>query len=104
MAQLTVVYWRDIPAQVIAEHGRGRARRRARAELPERFAKAIDAAAMKAGAADTDRYLSDWRRSDPVACSDDLEAAVQAEAERLSGLFDAQQLASLVRNGGWPAG
>ena len=44
MAQLIVVYWRDIPAQVIVKRGRVTAKR----QLTERFEKAIDRAAMRA--------------------------------------------------------
>ena len=47
MPDVTVVFWRDIPAQVIV----GKGRRGAKAQLPERFEQAIDRAAMKSGAA-----------------------------------------------------
>jgi CRISPR/Cas system CSM-associated protein Csm3 (group 7 of RAMP superfamily) len=50
MAQLIVVYWRDIPAQVIVKRGRVTAKR----QLTERFEKAIDRAAMRANLRDTD--------------------------------------------------
>ena len=63
MAHLVIVYWRDIPAQVIAETGRGRKRQSAKVELPERFAVAIDRAAMRGGARDTEAYLAAWRRA-----------------------------------------
>jgi hypothetical protein len=45
VAQLTVIYWRDIPAQVILRFGRTSAKR----ELPARFQEAIDRAAMRGG-------------------------------------------------------
>ena len=57
MANLITLYWRDIPAQVIAERGRGRQREQAKVELPRRFSIAIDAAAMRDGADSTDDYL-----------------------------------------------
>ena len=50
MAQLITLYWRDIPAQVIAERGRGRKREQAKIELSRRFAIAIDAAIAATGA------------------------------------------------------
>ena len=56
MAHLITLFWRDIPAQVIAESGRGRNRQQAKIELARRFAIAIDAAAMKDGADSTDDY------------------------------------------------
>jgi hypothetical protein len=46
MASLIVLFWRDIPAQVIVRAGRQSAKR----ELPLRFTEAIDRAAMRAGA------------------------------------------------------
>ncbi len=52
-AELTVISWRDIPAQVTATDGT----RTARVELPGRFLEAIDAAAMTAGLVGSDEYL-----------------------------------------------
>ena len=46
MPEVTIVYWRDIPAQVIV----GAGRRAAKMPLPERFEQAIDRCAMKVGA------------------------------------------------------
>ena len=74
MAQVTIVYWRDIPAQVIVKKGRESAKR----HLGERFEQAIDRAAMRANLRDTDAYLGEWRRSEPRECSDDLEAEATA--------------------------
>ena len=96
MAQLTVIWWRDIPAQVVARAGRTSAKR----ELPQRFQDAIDRAAMRGGARDTDSYLAEWRRADPVACADDIEAAADAAAAALERDYDDARLAALVAAGG----
>ena len=96
MAQLTVVYWRDIPAQVIVKQGRQAAKR----QLTERFEKAIDRAAMRAKLRDTDSYLAEWRRADPVICGDDIEAEAAAAAAKLESEFPDDRLNSLVANGG----
>ena len=96
MAQLTVVYWRDIPAQVIVKAGRRAAKR----QLSERFETAIDRAAMKAKLRDTDSYLAEWRRAEPLPCGDDLEAEAAAAAERLESEFDDDRLSALVAAGG----
>ena len=97
MANLTIVYWRDIPAQVIVKQGRTAAKR----ELPERFVTSIDAAAMKAGARDTDSYLADWRRADPVLVGDDLEAEAQAWADKIEADYPNERLAALAKAGGY---
>ena len=100
MANLTVIYWRDIPAQVVAEEGRGRNRKQAKVEMPRRFALAIDEAAMRDNADSTDDYLADWRRGEAVACSADLQAEVEAKAAEIEAAFDSKQLANLVASGG----
>lgn len=100
MAQLITLYWRDIPAQVIAERGRGRKREQAKIELARRFAIAIDAAAMRDGADSTDDYLAEWRRGEPVECSDDLEAEAAAMAAKLELEYPAERVKLLVDNGG----
>ena len=96
MAQRIVVYWRDIPAQVIIRRGRITEKR----ELPERFIQAVDRAAMRAGARDSDAYLAEWRRADPVACGDDLVAEADAAVADLLAAFDEARLAALVRSEG----
>ena len=96
MAQITVVYWRDIPAQVIAKEGR----RAAKLVLPVRFEKAIDSAAMRSRARDSDAYLAEWRRGEPVPCGDDLEAEAAALGERLEAEYGDERLARLAKAGG----
>jgi hypothetical protein len=96
MAEVTVVYWRDIPAQVLV----GRGRRAVKVALSERFEQAIDRAAMKAGATGTDAYLADWRKADPeTVAGDDAEAASRV-AERIETQYDTARLRALIDNDG----
>ena len=97
MAEVTIVYWRDIPAQVIV----GKGRRGAKAQLPERFEQAIDRAAMKIGASDTDSYLAQWRKADPYPVDGDATEICTAEAARLDADYDQQRLKTLIDNEGW---
>lgn len=92
MAKLITVYWRDIPAQVIAKRGRDSYKM----QLADRFQQAIDRAAMRAGKGSSDAYMEDWRRV-PRACGDDLESEARAEVQRLEAEFDDEQLLSLIR-------
>ena len=103
MAQITTLYWRDIPAQVIAEKGRGRKREQAKIELHRRFALAIDEAAMRGDAASTDDYLADWRKGEPVECSDELEDEAQKLAAQLEEDYPSSRVRELVENGGFAA-
>lgn len=91
-AQLTVIWWRDIPSQVLATNGAETIRR----QLDDRFMKAIDAAAMRAGLIDSDAYLDEWHR-ETRPCGDDLDAEVAAEVERLEAVYDRARLLSLIR-------
>ena len=100
MAERIIVYWRDIPAQVIVRAGRRAAKR----ELPERFVQAIDATAMRLGMTGTDAYLAEWRRGAPEPCGDDLEAEADATLARLESEYGRDRLRQLVDNGGRQAG
>jgi hypothetical protein len=99
VAELTVIWWRDIPAQVTAKEGRSRAA----AELPPRFQEAIDAAAVRAGLIGTDAYLEEWRR-EPRGCGDDLEAEVAQELEQLDSAYTDDVLERLVHANGRETG
>lgn len=102
MASLIVTYWRDIPAQVAVEKGRGRRRDSAKVELPNRFIAAIDAAAMRGGAEQSDDYLEEWRRSDPVEVPDDaMEQAAAAKAAEIEAEWPAERLRAAIAAGGW---
>jgi Virulence factor len=96
MAELNVVSWRDIPAQVLVKAGRRTARR----PLPDRFQEAIDRAAMRAGLRDTDAYLGEWRRVAAGSCGDDLEAEAERATARLETDYPPERLRALVANGG----
>jgi len=95
MAKLTIVMWRDIPAQVIVKQGRTSAKR----PLEERFEKAVDKAAMRSGLYGSDGYLSEWRR-DTTSCGDDLEAVLEATVSQLEAEYTDERLAVLVTAGG----
>jgi hypothetical protein len=96
MAQLTIVYWHDIPAQVIVKAGRQSAKR----ALSPRFQEAIDRAAMRSGEHGTDAYLAAWRRAAPAPCGDDIESEAENAARRIEAEFDEARLAELVKASG----
>lgn len=95
MAKLITVYWRDIPAQVIAKKGR----ESAKVQLSERFQVAIDRAAMRAGKGSSDHYLEDWRR-EAQECDDNLKQAAQQQATQLEARYSDALLEKIVKAGG----
>ncbi|MEQ8666034.1 MAG: virulence factor [Rhodospirillales bacterium] len=96
MAQLTILYWRDIPSQVVVKAGRQNAKR----ILADRFQEAIDIAAMQSKSHETDDYLAEWRKGDPQPCGDDLEAEAQAAAERIESEYNDARVKELIANAG----
>lgn len=97
MANVVIVYWRDIPAQVIV----GKGRRAEKRILPERFEQAIDRAAMKTGAGDTDAYLAEWRKAAPYAVDGEDAAIADAETARIDAEYDRERIKALIANDGW---
>ena len=93
MAKLIVISWRDVPAQVLVKAGR----ETAKIQLSHRFQEAVDRAAMRAGKASSGDYLADWKRSDPRACGDDLQAEANAEAARIEALYSDEDLLRIIR-------
>jgi hypothetical protein len=79
MATLTVIWWRDIPAQV------------------------IDKAASRAGKRAYNDYIEEWRKI-ARACGDDIESEVNAEVELLETTYDKHRLATLIQSGGVEGG
>lgn len=93
MAKLIIISWRDVPAQVIVKQGR----ETAKVQLSQRFQEAVDRAAMRAGRGSSDAYLADWKRSEPRACGDDMQAEADAEAARIEAAYTDEDLEKLIR-------
>ncbi|MBI2718553.1 MAG: virulence factor [Rhizobiales bacterium] len=96
MANLVVTYWRDIPSAISVKEGRKEEKRM----LADRFQEAIDMAAMRGGAADTDSYLADWHRAAPVVVGGDLAAEADRAKASLESEFTQDLLRALIANGG----
>jgi hypothetical protein len=98
-AELIVIYWRDIPAQVTARQGRSKVS----VQLSDRFQIAIDKAAARAGKHTTDDYLEEWRR-ESTPCDGDLQHNVETVSTSLESGYDDARLERLVRSGGLESG
>ncbi len=92
---LTVIWWRDVPAQVIARQGR----RAHKIALHPRFQTAIDRAAERADKKSMSDYIDEWHKENRP-CGDDLETEAQAEAARLERDYPQDVLNTLVASGG----
>lgn len=89
------IYWRDIPAQVVVREGRSNYKQ----ELHERFARAIDRAAMRAGRGSSDAYLDDWRR-ESMSVQGEAELLLADKVAELEAQFSAEYLEKVVKASG----
>lgn len=97
MPESVIVYWRDMPAQVIV----GKGRRAAKVQLPERFEQAIDRAAMASGAASTDDYLAEWRKAPGPVIEGAAEDVARQIADELDTTYDTNRIKALIAAKGW---
>ena len=92
-----IVYWRDIPSQVIVKKGRNKEK----ALLNPRFQEAIDRAAMRARKHDSDAYMGEWQRVRSILeDADDLKTVVRREAQRIDAAYPDDRLLQLIKNHG----
>ncbi|MDA0362070.1 MAG: virulence factor [Proteobacteria bacterium] len=96
MSNVLVVFWRDIPAQVIVGSGR----KASKVQLSERFEQAIDRCAMRIGAKGSDAYLSEWRKEHVASVEGDPQEVAKAHANKLEEEYDNQELKALISNDG----
>ena len=97
MNEITIVYWRDIPAQVIVGKGRQSIKR----QLTERFEQAIDRVAMKSGAKDADAYLSDWHKVEVNPVAGNAEVILDEQTQRIEQEYSSTRMKELIQNSGW---
>ncbi len=97
MPEVTIVFWRDIPAQVII----GKGRRGSKVQLSERFEQAIDRCAMKIGAKDADAYLAEWRKAPAYEAEGEPDALAASVAAALEVTYDTARIKQLIDNEGW---
>ena len=95
MAKKTIIFWRDIPAQIVVKEGRTKVK----SQLSKRFMVAIDRAAMRAGRQGSEEYLEDWRRQIET-CQGDLQTIADTTAEELETSFSDEVLKKLIKNKG----
>jgi hypothetical protein len=95
-AEVVVILWRDIPAQINGKDGE----LRHQIVLPRRFQRAIDRAAMVADKKTAQQYVGEWRRiSHPLV--GELIESVEATAASIEAEFGNDRLHVLVSHGGW---
>ncbi len=95
-AQLIVISWRDIPAQVNAQKGRDRQQ----VILGAKFQRAIDRAKRKARIYTAHEDIAQWKQ-ETRPCSDDLAVEAQRLAAEIEEKYTKEHLGLLGFRGGW---
>ena len=95
MPKSTIIFWRDIPSQVVVKQGRNSAK----VQLSKRFLEAIEKAAMRAGRQGSKEYLEDWRRVIET-CLGDPKTVANTIAEELEQKYTDDILKAMVKNKG----
>lgn len=95
MAKLKIVYWNDIPGQVVVRQGRKSTRLR----LPLRFMKAIERAAYRLKKHQKDAWFDPWHDVEQPFTGDIREQA-KLLVEYLETQYSEEVLDKLVRASG----
>lgn len=93
MAQLKIVFWRDIPGQVVYRAGR----RNTRLRLPPRFARAIERAAYRLKKHDEEALFEPWHDVAQPLEGNDVAAQARALVAQLDAQYSDEVLESLIR-------
>jgi Virulence factor len=96
VAQLVVISWRDIPAQVNAQKGR----ERQQVILGAKFQRAIDRAKRKARIYTAHEDITQWKR-ETRPCTDDLAGESLRLAAEIEEKYTKEHLGKLGFLGGW---
>ena len=95
MAQLKIVYWRDIPGQVVFKQGR----RNTRLRLSARFMKAIERAAYRLKKQNKDALFEPWHDIAQIINGDVKEQA-QLLVRQIEVQYSEAVLDKLIRASG----
>jgi hypothetical protein len=92
VAEFRVTYWRDLPSLITARDGE----HSAKAALDPRFMVAIDEAAMRLGATESDDYLEGWRQSEWQERSGTPEEVVLVVAQELDAEYGQERVQEML--------
>ena len=96
MAQLKIVYWRDIPGQVVIRDG-GRSKR---LRLPARFMRAIERAAYRLKKQQQDALFEPWHDVAQPLDGDDIGSQATRLMQQLDAHYTDEVLETLIRASG----
>lgn len=96
MPQLRIVYWRDIPGQVVIREGR----RSTRLRLSPRFSKAIERAAYRLKKKQQDALFEPWHDVTQPLDGADIRQQARQLVQQLESQYTEEVLETLIRASG----
>ena len=93
MSSVQIIYWHEFPSQVQGRDESGLVR----VDLPERFNKVINSAAIAAGKTEEDAYMMGWRRSRRKNHPGSALEAAEAVAAELAEAFPMDRLREMLK-------
>jgi hypothetical protein len=93
---LSIIYWRDIPAQLTARADGAQHK----VLLHARFQHAIDRAAGVAGLTSTDDYVREWRSELAMLETGDVATQLDRRCAEIESRYPRARLEALVAGGG----
>jgi hypothetical protein len=92
MTQYQITYWQDLPSMVVSKLGE----ETVKVQLAQRLQEAIDEAAMRLGASDSDAYLAGWRRSDWIEADGDPTTVAESISAKLENEFTQEKITEFL--------
>jgi hypothetical protein len=82
LASYRILFWQEIPSQIVASDDDGEVN----LPMPQKFIERIDAMAVARGLAGSDEYLDQWNWSD----DEDRDGSAEEVAQALLAEFEAK--------------
>jgi hypothetical protein len=92
VSELQVTRWREIPSFLSVRDGDAVVK----VQLPPRFQEAIDEAAMRLDAVDSDAYMEGWTRDPWTSVAGSPSTAAESAAAELEARWTVEALAALL--------
>jgi hypothetical protein len=92
VSEYQITFWREIPSLIVARSGEVVAK----VSLPALFQEAIDEAAMRLGAVDSDAYLAGWTKGAWLAADGTPDEVAHSVADSLINEFSELRITEIL--------
>jgi hypothetical protein len=94
MIEYQITYWQDIPSMIVFKSES----ETTKSILANRFQEAIDEAAMRIGAVDSDAYLAGWKKGDWIKQEGILAEVSEKIVSELEEKYPQEKLLEILAN------